>query len=188
MQNLTSSSITQSSSNTTPVVVGDSTYVSVNSDGVKRVQFRTGSGNWGYVNANTLIARPVSEVVDTLTSSGAFAATCSVVYTNVMKYTNDGSTHTSSSKDCGSNASRGVYMTMYNIRTGKIQGSNNNSSWTDVASGSCNGNSDGNVGNPATIYASNLTYRYYRAVMTGYNNGNANIAWWGIFGVTTSIA
>ena len=59
MKNLsTSSGVTYTSSNSTPVVVGDSTFGSTNSDGVPRIGIRTGSGNAGYISSNTLVSRP----------------------------------------------------------------------------------------------------------------------------------
>lgn len=53
--------IDHSSSNSTPVVLGDAVYVSTNSDGVDRVQIRY-QGEAGYIIPNTLFGVPQSDV------------------------------------------------------------------------------------------------------------------------------
>ena len=62
MKDLSSSAtITHDATNMTPVIVGDALFSAVNSDGVARVEIRTGAGTEGYVHSNTLFARPLSD-------------------------------------------------------------------------------------------------------------------------------
>lgn len=60
MKALTDSNITYTADNKTPVVVGDNMFFETNSDGVARCCIRTGAGNAGYVNSNTLVAYPMT--------------------------------------------------------------------------------------------------------------------------------
>ena len=75
--------------------------------------------------------------------------------------------------DTGSSTTSKWVICGCNNGTVKLQGSTNNSSWTDLGSNSSEGNnsSSGNIPRSIATVTYTGTYRYFRANRVGYNNG-----------------
>ena len=87
--------------------------------------------------------------------------------------------------DTGNNKTKLLFMGLRNIRTGKIQGSNDNATWNDIITGTTNGSNSGSTGTPST-YTGQTDYRYLRRYSSAYGNGNKGIIYWGIFAPTSN--
>ena len=81
------SSITYTSSNPTPVQVADAWFCDPNSDGVKRLCFRT-KGIDGYYGSNVLVSRPLTDfgtaTADQVKSGASFTSTSGVTISGTM--------------------------------------------------------------------------------------------------------
>lgn len=109
------------------------------------------------------------------------AMICRRLFTENLIRENDSWEYTSDVRDMGNNRRKGIFACATNMKSFIIQGSNDKLNWNDVVRGSTNGNNEGDWGTPSIIYASDVSYRYFRVKYAGYNNGWKNVVQWGVF-------
>lgn len=85
--------------------------------------------------------------------------------------------------DTGNNKRKGTFVCGVNLSNGYVQGSNDQVEWVNVHTASTFGNGSGDWGTAFCETLTSSSYRYYRLMYSGYNNGGNNYAFWGIFEV-----
>lgn len=109
------------------------------------------------------------------------ALSCRRAFSETLVRENDANEYTSEIRDLGNNKRKGIFACANNMKSFIVEGSDNRLTWSVIVRGSTNGSNTGPWGTPSTIYASDITYRYFRVRYAGYNNGWQNLLQWGIF-------
>lgn len=139
------------------------------------------------IRTQTKLVTPSRESQTITPDSGKFLSSVSVAAIPVslvncnclsVNTLNSGGSYVVDSKS--TTAKKGVYVGVVN-GIGYIDGSNDNSSWTNIGTYQDGGSSSAYTGSVTQGFVQNQTYRYLRVRYSGHSNGGLNKLFYGMF-------